>query len=220
MTHENSNPSSTRHPQEALIQLVSQWIHPLGYQVVHIEAQTHRQKTLRIFIDFLEYSSDKTIGIEDCVKVSRALEESLDQSPEIEKVFHGSYELEVSSPGVDRPLRTLQDFERFKDREIRVNIYRSLTAEEIENATYYSKNPKQKNFLGKLLGLRGEKIVLQVSDQGSEMGLKRAKSKQKVTPKTNSAEGSEVFIPLPLISKAHLEPHFDFDGSDESETIQ
>lgn len=220
MTQEFSNPSSTKHPHEALIQLVSQWIHPLGYQVVHIEVQTHRQKTFRIFIDHLEYSPEKTIGIEDCVRVSRALEETLDQAPEVEKVFHGSYELEVSSPGVDRPLRTSQDFERFKDREIRVHVYRALTAEEMENAAYHSKNPKQKNFLGRLLGLRGEKIALRISETGSAMTLKRSKSKQKADPMTNSAEGSDVLIPLPLISKAHIEPHFDFDSGNESETKQ
>ncbi len=192
----------------------------MGYQVVHIEAQTHRQKTLRIFIDYLEYSGEKTIGIEDCVRVSRALEETLDQSQEIENIFHGSYELEVSSPGVDRPLRTLQDFERFSDREIRVHVYRALTGDEIENPDYHAKNPKQKNFLGHLLALRGEKIALRISEKGSEMILKKVKSKQKALLNTNSVEGSEILIPLPLISKAHLEPHFDFDGSDESEKTQ
>jgi ribosome maturation factor RimP len=220
MTQETSNPSSTRHPHENLIQVVSQWIHPLGYQVVHIEVQTHRQKILRIFIDHLEFSSEKAIGIEDCVRVSRAIEESLDQSQDVDKTFDGSYELEVSSPGVERPLRTLQDFERFSNREIRVNVYRALTHEEIENTLYHAKNPKQKNFLGQLLGLRGDKIVLKITEKSGDLGLKRAKSKQKALPNTNSVEGSEILIPLPLISKAHLEPQFDFERSDESEKIQ
>lgn len=220
MTQENSKLVTTRHPHDELIELVSQWIQPLGYQVVHIEVQTHRQKTLRIFIDHLDYSVDQAIGIEDCVRVTRAIEETLDQSSEVEKIFHGAYELEVSSPGVDRPLRTGQDFERFKDREIRVHTYRPLTAEELENAAYHSKNPKQKNFLGNLLGLRGEKIALCIVEKGGEIGQKRSKSKQKALPKTNSVEGSEILIPLPLISKANIEPHFDFDRGTESEAIQ
>jgi len=211
MTQKTNNPSSTRHPHEDLIQLVSEWIHPLGYQVVHIEVQTHREKTFRIFIDHLDLSAEKGIGIEDCVRVTRAIEETLDQSPDIEKTFNGSYELEVSSPGVDRPLRTLQDFERYANREIRIHVYRALTAEEVENALYHSKNPKQKNFLGKLLGLRGDKVALRITEKSGELSSKRSKPKQKALPDTNSVEGSEILIPLPLISKAHLEPQFDFE---------
>src|SRR5436309_1286211 len=103
MTSSVLKTSYMNHPQHGLIELISQWITPLGYRVIHIEIQSHRQRLLRIFIDRLEDSSE-AIGIEDCVRVTRALEGPLEENPEIESLLPGTYELEVSSPGIDRPL--------------------------------------------------------------------------------------------------------------------
>jgi ribosome maturation factor RimP len=211
---------STSHPHHHLIQLISPMVESLGYRVISLEVQSHRQKTLRIFIDYLDESSEKTIGIEDCVKVSQTLDEPLDQLTEITALFPGGYELEVSSPGVDRPLRLASDFERFAGREIRVHVYRPLTQEEIENPVYQEKNSKQKNFLGTLVGFQKGKVVLLTSSQtGKEVQKHGKKSKvKKNTPlTTNSVEGNTITIPLPLISKANLEPHFNFEESDERE---
>src|SRR5689334_4733847 len=124
MSNPTTNLTSTGHPHDHLIQLISPWVAPLGYQIIHLEVQTHRQKVLRIFIDYLDSHGEKTIGIDDCVQVSRALDERLDQIPEIEATFRGTYELEVSSPGVDRPLRSATDFTRFAGREVRIHVYR------------------------------------------------------------------------------------------------
>jgi ribosome maturation factor RimP len=140
---------------DRLIELMGPMIESLGYEIVHVEVQTHREKTLRIFIDFNEAQTNgKGIGIEDCVKVARFLDEPLDQHQEIDSIFHGTYELEVSSPGVDRPLRQAKDFERFKDRQVRIHTFRPLNAEEIQNEAYLAKNPRQKNFLGLLKGFK------------------------------------------------------------------
>lgn len=142
-------------PYSKVLEVIAQTIAPLGYEVVHLELQTHRNKILRLFIDRLEGTS--AIGVEDCAKVSRALDEPLEVFPELDALFHGaSYELEVSSPGVDRPLRTRKDFGRFEGSEARIHTFRPLTGEETGNATYTAKNPKQKNFLGRLSGLDGE----------------------------------------------------------------
>lgn len=217
-----SNPSvidlpSSHHPQEKLIQLITPCVHPLGYEVIYIELQTHRQKTLRIFIDHLQPGAG--IGIEDCVKVSRALDEFLEQSSEIQALLPGAYELEVSSPGVDRPLRSASDYERFAGREVRIHTYRPLSAEELENKDYQAKNPKQKNFLGTLVGLREGKVVLSFSSktQGTQKSGKKSGASKKAALETNSVEGVQILIPLPLISKANLEPNFDFEASDERE---
>jgi ribosome maturation factor RimP len=219
MSSPTSNLTSTSHPYDHLIQLISPWLAPLGYQVVHLEVQSHRQKILRVFIDFLEPSPGNTIGIEDCVKVSRTLDERLDQSTEFEALFQGTYELEISSPGVDRPLRTADDFERFVGKEVRIHVYRPMTGEELNNSTYQEKNPRQKNFLGTLVGLKEGKVVILVSssEKRSQKSEKKGKAKTKAEPLTNSEEGTQVTIPLPLISKANLEPQFDFEGSDERE---
>jgi ribosome maturation factor RimP len=224
MNNLNSQSESIRHSHDQLIQLITPWITPIGYQIIHLEVQSHRQKVLRIFIDHTAESllAGATIGIEDCVKVSRAIDEQLDQSSEVQALLPGAYELEVSSPGVDRPLRTAQDFVRFSGKEARIHIYRPLTEEEIQNSTYQQKNPKQKNFLGMLRGLENSKIVLLVSthDQSSNQPRKKSKAKNNASLETNSVEGNRITIPLPLISKANLEPQFDFDfeGSNERES--
>lgn len=222
-THGMNNPTtdlpSLHQPHERLFQLVSPPIVALGYQVIHLEIQSHHQKTLRIYIDFLEGHSEKTIGIEDCVKASKALDEFLDQNPEVQNLLPSTYELEVSSPGVDRPLRSASDFERFIGREARIHVFRPLTSEELSNPAYQEKNSKQKNFLGTLVGLREGKVVLSFASntKGTLKSGKKSKVSKKTELETNSVEGIQVTIPLPLISKANLEPHFDFEGSEERE---
>ena len=219
-------PNANLSQSDRMIALMTPLIAPLGYEIVTIELLTHKQKTLRLFIDFAETPKAdakgevRGIGIEDCVKVARALDEPLDLIPEVEAIFQSTYELEVSSPGVDRPLRQAKDFERFKDRQVRVHTFRPLSAAEIGNAEYAAKNPKQKNFLGYLKGLDGERIALVLENSSGDANSKNKKSKAKQKAKPHSPTGTEVFIPLVLVSKANLEPIFDFsnssDGSSET----
>ena len=215
--------TSTARPENQLMALISAWIFPLGYQVIQIEIQSHRQKTLRVYIDFLEPHKEKLIGIEDCVIVSRTIDELLDQSLEVGKLLSGHYELEVSSPGLNRPLRTIEDFQRFVGQDARIHVYRALTSEEMANGEYHTKNSKQKNFLGILAGVIEDQVVLSIplKDKTSKgvrsTNLGKSPGKKNSELKTNSVEGMKIRIPLPLISKATLEPEFDFGGSDERE---
>jgi ribosome maturation factor RimP len=204
---------STSQTCDQLIQLISPSINAIGYQVIYLEIQPHRQKVLRVYIDHLDESSKQGIGIEDCVAVSRLLGEQLDQLPDIESILPGAYELEISSPGVDRPLRTERDFQKFAGSDVRIHVYRPLTADEMENLTYYDKHPRQKNFMGSLLGIQNGKavILIHTNSSGSHVG-KASKAKKDALLTTNSVEGLKVAIPLPLISKANLEPQFDFEG--------
>jgi len=220
--------SVSLHPQDQLIQLIAPWVAPLGYQIIYLEVQAHRQKTLRITIDHCPASDtqaeshskdNKTIGIEDCVKVSRALDGILDQIPEVQALLPGSYELEISSPGINRPLRTSADFQQFAGSVARIQVYRPLAGEELENENYHVKNPKQKNFLGTLLGVVQGKVILSISQPKKLSPKQKKKSKANIRTEltTNSEEGNQVTIPLPLISKANLEPQVDFEDCDERE---
>lgn len=186
---------------DKLIALLSPIVEALGYEIIFLDIQTARQKTLRIFIDFLNNeNSERTIGIEDCAKVTKALDEPLETMPEVDKLLGGSsYELEVSSPGVDRPLRTAKDYERFSGRDVRIHLFRPLTAEEIGNSEYLQKNPKQKHFIGVLKGVKDQKIKLVVP------------------PARKKASEQEVEIPVSLVSKANLEPKFDMKSRRSSE---
>ncbi|RMG68414.1 MAG: ribosome maturation factor RimP [Nitrospirae bacterium] len=95
-----------------------------GVEVDDVEILGHPgNMTVRVIID-----SEQGITIEDCERVSRQLEALLD----IEDPIEGSYNLEVSSPGLDRPLRKIEDFVRFKGRLARV-----VTKERIDNQTFF-----------------------------------------------------------------------------------
>ena len=71
-----------------------------------------KRKMLRLYID-----KPEGVSIDDCSNVSRHLSDALDLDPE---VIEGAYTLEVSSPGLDRPLKSVEDFIRNKGRFIRV----------------------------------------------------------------------------------------------------
>ncbi|RME63016.1 MAG: ribosome maturation factor RimP [Nitrospirae bacterium] len=95
--------------------------------------------TLRVIID-----SPKGISINDCERVSRQLEALLD----IEDPIPGSYTLEVSSPGLDRPLRKIEDFIRFSGRLARVT-----TSEKVANQTF---------FIGRIRAVEKDTVHLEV----------------------------------------------------------
>ncbi|TEB16576.1 Ribosome maturation factor RimP [Pelotomaculum sp. FP] len=99
---------------------------------------------LRIFID-----KPGGVDIEDCQNVSREIELILDETDPIPQ----SYILEVSSPGIERPLKKPADYDRFSGS--------------LANITTYAPLEGKKNFRGRLIGLRGSDVVLAVN--GSEI---------------------------------------------------
>lgn len=96
-----------------LIQLVGSIIQPLGYEC--LEAEWDGRGALRLFIDRLDGA---TVTIDDCVTVTKAL----DNVPEMDELTPASYHLEVSSPGIERPLRRLAHFERYLGETIKVRL--------------------------------------------------------------------------------------------------
>jgi len=84
-----------------------------GLDLFDLETRlTGRRWWLRVTLD----RTEGTVSLEDCVEVSRSLSLKLDA----EDVVPHAYELEVSSPGVERPLRSAKDFERFRGKKIHV----------------------------------------------------------------------------------------------------
>jgi ribosome maturation factor RimP len=78
----------------------------MGYRIVRVRLSGNRRKRLQIMA---ERVSDGQMGIDDCTRLSRALAPVFD----LEDPVQGEYDLEVSSPGIDRPLMRIEDFERF-----------------------------------------------------------------------------------------------------------
>ena len=114
-----------------------------GLELVHVEYRREPAgRTLRIYLD-----KPGGVTLDDCVNVSRQLSDLLDVSLETEV----SYRMEVSSPGIQRPLGRLGDFERFKGSRAKVR-----TAQALEG---------RKNFTGTLQGLSGLSVLLMVDNQ-------------------------------------------------------
>jgi ribosome maturation factor RimP len=108
-------------PIPSIKELIEPTLKHMGYELYSLEQSGQSGRTLRISIDHAE-----PIKIEDCEKVSRVAGPLIDHS----NLIDGPYNLEVSSPGAERPLRDHADYERFNGK--RVNIrYRSGAADTV-----------------------------------------------------------------------------------------
>mgnify|MGYP000886990102 CR=1 FL=1 len=129
-----------------LVGIIRETVEKAGYECLDVEL-THEdgRPILRVTIDSLE-----GIGVDDCEKVSRAL---VEVQEEIDLFFRGRHFLEVSSPGIERPLRKFEEFRRFKGRKAKVQLRESLNG--------------QKNFKGLIHATEEGKIVLLMEDGSS-----------------------------------------------------
>ena len=118
-----------KHPLEDLLNPV---VEKLGYELVRVMTIGAKNPTLQVMIDRLDGND---ITVDDCATVSRALSDVLDEKDPIEN----QYSLEVSSPGIDRPLTKLQHFVRFVGYEAKIE-----TIQPVEN---------RKRFKGKILAV-------------------------------------------------------------------
>jgi ribosome maturation factor RimP len=108
-------------PIASIKELLEPTLNHMGYELYALDQSGHSGRTLRISIDRSE-----PITIEDCERVSRVAGPLLDRA----NLIDGPYDLEVSSPGAERPLRNHHEYERFNGR--RVNIrYRSGEADAV-----------------------------------------------------------------------------------------
>lgn len=101
-----------------LVNLIAPIVEGLGYECVGIEYNPHpKHGLLRIYID-----NDHGVLVDDCSKVSHQISGVLD----VEDPIQGNYQLEVSSPGTDRPFFYVHQFERFIGSMVLVNLYQSI----------------------------------------------------------------------------------------------
>lgn len=198
-------PSSLTTPEARAIAFLETKLAEIGYELVAMEILNHREKKLCLFIDLLE-NTDAGISIEDCVRATRELDEPLDGNTDIESIFKGPYELEISSPGIDRPLRKASDYEKFLGEVARISTFRALTGDETGATEYSAKNPKQKNFFGILRGYEATSSSVLfgiIPDDGTrELFKKKNKPAKKEKPKPETL----IRIPHELIQKANLDP--------------
>ncbi len=86
---------------------------------------------LRVYVDKREGGGYGTMGTDDCEAISRYLSEKLDEADPIRQ----NYYLEVSSPGLDRPLLSDKDFERFMGSHVEIKLYKALDGKKLYAGT-------------------------------------------------------------------------------------
>ena len=126
----------SKHPLQDMLEPE---INRLGFDVVRILTIGQKNPTLQIMIE----RKDRTdIVVEDCATVSRAVSEILDEKDPIKD----QYNLEVSSPGLDRPLTVLEHFQRFAGYDAKIE-----TSSEVD---------ARKRFKGKIISVDGKEWVI------------------------------------------------------------
>lgn len=118
--------------------IVEPVIEGLGYRLVRVKLSAMNGATLQIMAE----KPDGSMTVEDCEILSRDISPALDVEDPIER----AYNLEVSSPGIDRPLARRSDFERWAGHEAKVELARMLNG--------------RKRFRGHLAGVEGDAVLI------------------------------------------------------------
>jgi ribosome maturation factor RimP len=126
--------------------LISPTIEILGFEIVRIEVLGEINPCLQIMAERIDEAG---MNVDDCAQISRAVSAILD----IEDPITNAYTLEVSSPGMDRPLVKRKHFERFAGAEIRLEKR--------------GQGDEQRKYRGDLKGIKGDDVVLLI--KGEEM---------------------------------------------------
>lgn len=134
----------------SLLELLDPVAEAAGYEVVRLRMMGGTQKRR---LQIMAERPDGQMEVDDCVKLSRAISEVLDAADPIK----GEYLLEVSSPGIDRPLTRLKDFEAYEGFEARIELDRIADG--------------RKRFKGVLAGVEGDNVMIDTDDRPDETTL-------------------------------------------------
>jgi ribosome maturation factor RimP len=124
--------------------MISPSLEAMGYRVVRVAVTGGGRPTLQIMA---ERTDDAGMTVDDCATISHSVSALLDVADPIA----GAYMLEVSSPGIDRPLVRRADYERFAGFEAKIDMTRP--------------HDGRKRFRGKLLGVEGDAVRLLVGEE-------------------------------------------------------
>ena len=132
-----------------LADIVSPVLEGMGFELVRIRLMGGAVRTLQIMAD----RPDGGIEVDDCGAISTAVSATLDVEDPIEE----NYILEVSSPGIDRPLTRLKDFDMWQGWEARIE-----TTELIDG---------RRRFKGTLAGIDGDEVLIEVEEPGGTVTI-------------------------------------------------
>src|SRR5690242_14126192 len=138
---------------QALAQRFTDTLADLGLECLGVEfSPSQGQSTLRVYLDVLDRAEGREVTLDDCEAASRELSALLD----VEDPIPGHYVLEVSSPGIDRPLFTAAQFARVVGQEVKV-----LLKAPIEG---------RRRLRGKLAAVDGERLTFEAEGKTFEFG--------------------------------------------------
>lgn len=132
-----------------LAEIVTPVIEGMGFELVRVRLQGGKTKTLQIMAE----RPGGGIEVDDCAEISTALSATLD----VEDPLEDAYTLEVSSPGIDRPLTRLKDFETWEGYEAKLE-----TTEMIDG---------RRRFKGTLQGVEGSEVLIEIEDHGEPVTI-------------------------------------------------
>ncbi|GGH28740.1 ribosome maturation factor RimP [Cribrihabitans marinus] len=132
-----------------LAEIISPVIEDMGYELVRIRLMSGKQTTLQIMAD----KPDGGIEVDDCAEISNAVSATLD----VEDPILDAYTLEVSSPGIDRPLTRIKDFDAFEGYEAKLE-----TDELIDG---------RRRFKGELAGVEGSEVLINIPQDGDTVTI-------------------------------------------------
>ncbi len=143
--------------------LIAPSVEARGFELVRVRIAGKGPATLQVMAE----RSDGTMTVDDCAELSRALSAILD----VEDAISGAYVLEVSSPGIDRPLVRQKDFERFTGFEAKIETVRPVNVNVGVNAGVNGDvdagavgSAGQKRFRGRLLGMAGDNVRIETEN--------------------------------------------------------
>jgi ribosome maturation factor RimP len=125
-----------------MAEILTPVIEGLGFELVRIRLMSGKTKTLQIMAE----RPGGGIEVDDCAEISTAVSAVLD----VEDPLEDAYTLEVSSPGIDRPLTRLKDFDAYEGYEAKIE-----TTEMIDG---------RRRFKGTLAGVEGDEVLLNIED--------------------------------------------------------
>lgn len=128
-----------------LAEIITPVIEDMGYELVRVRLMGGQSKTLQIMAD----KPEGGIEVDDCAEISTAVSATLD----VEDPLEDAYTLEVSSPGIDRPLTRLRDFETWEG-----HVAKLETDEQIDG---------RKRFKGVLHGVEGSEVLIEIEVNGA-----------------------------------------------------
>ena len=132
-----------------LAQIVEPIVADLGLELVRLRLMSGNHPTLQI----MAQKPDGTMEVEDCARLSTAVSAVLD----VEDPITDAYTLEVSSPGIDRPLTRLKDFEQWAGFEVKIE-----TTEAIDG---------RRRFKGTVQGTEGDEVLLEIEEKGQPLTI-------------------------------------------------